>query len=222
MPDNDAIRNKNNQTNSIPLQPLYITSCYEDFADDVAWLNFHNVTPFDIKLRSVSAVCCLEEDIAIDQAHTNSCPRVFLSVGRFNAPTLPYSHNIEDRLHLITPPAMPALKVSLKNMNIPAQTKCFAIIGIQFWADIDRSCWASVKLTFQFSPTYDFTRIFSANIYLEEALLYSSVEEAERIQSVWDEMENATDKLKAYQLRSASFNMQTVYCVSQIIPETSL
>ncbi|WP_455474696.1 hypothetical protein [Bartonella sp. B30(2025)] len=222
MPDNDAIRNANNQINSIPLQPLYVTSCYENFADDIAWLNFHNVTPFDIKLHSVSAVYCLEEDIAINRAHTNSSPKVFLSVGQFNAPTFPYHHNIEDKIHLITPPAMPALEVSLKDINIPAQTKCFAIMGTQFWADIDRTCWASIKLTFQFSPTYNFTKIFSANIYLERAFLRSPIEEAEQIQSAWNEMENVTDQLKAYQLRGALFNMQTTYCVSQIIPETSL
>ncbi|WP_455480123.1 hypothetical protein V4B17_03705 [Bartonella sp. B23] len=222
MPDNDAIRNVNNQVNGTPLQPLYITSCYENFSDDVTWLNFHNVTPFDIKLRSISAVCYWKEDIVTNQAHASSYPKVLLSVGQFNAPTFPYCHNIEDKIHLITPPTMPALEVSLRNINIPAQTKCFAIMGTQFWADIDHTCFASVKLTFQFSPTYDFTKIFSTNIYLEKIFLYSPTEEAERIHSAWDEMENATDQLKAYQLRGTSFNMKTAYCVSQIISEISL
>ncbi|WP_375696388.1 hypothetical protein [Bartonella sp. AP331QHHD] len=166
MPDNDVLQNTNNQVNNIPLQPLFITSCYEEFADDIAWFNFHNIAPFDIKLHSVSGVYCRKPCSDINWEHTNSWPEVFLSVGQFNAPSLPYCHNIEDRIHFISPPEVPASKVLL-SINIPAHTKCFAIIGIQFGADIDRTYGASVKLTFQFSPTYDFTKIFNANIFLE-------------------------------------------------------
>ncbi len=36
MPDNDVLQNTNNQVNNILLQPLFITSCYEEFADDIA------------------------------------------------------------------------------------------------------------------------------------------------------------------------------------------
>lgn len=222
MPDNDAIQNVNNQVNSIPLQPLFITSCYEEFADDIAWFNFHNITPFDIKLHSVYGVYCRKPRSDINWEYTGSWPEVFLSVGQFNAPCVPYCPNIEDRIHFISPPEAPELKVLLGPINIPAHTKCFAIIGMQFWADISKTGGASIKLTFQFSPTYDFTKIFSTNIFLERVFLYSPKEEAKRIQASWDEMEVATDRLKAYQLRCSSSNMETAYYASQIIHETSL
>ncbi|OPB31422.1 hypothetical protein [Bartonella sp. AR 15-3] len=222
MPDNGATQNANNQLNSILLQPLFITSCYEEFSDDITWFNFHNITPFDIKLHSVSGVYCQKPRSDINWEHTSSWPEVFLSVGQFNAPCVPYCHNNADRIYFISPPEAPETKVLLQSINIPAHTKCFVIIGMQFWADISNTCIASIKLTFQFSPTYDFTKTFNTNIFLERMFLRFPKEEAKRIQSSWDEMEYATDRLKAYQLRNTSFNMQTAYYASRIIPEISL
>ncbi|WP_208541731.1 MULTISPECIES: hypothetical protein [Bartonella] len=218
MSNNDATQNADNKIISTSPKSLIITSCYETFADSIVWFNFQNTTPFDIKLHSISGVYHPDPYTDNNWEDDDSWFKVFLSIGIFNAPSALYCHNIVDRVHLISPPEKPMSKVSLKSINIPAYTKCFAIMGIQFWADIDRTQGASIKLTFQFSPTCDFTEVFDTNIFLEGMFLRSARDEAKYIKTAWDEMDIQTDLLKAYQSQGAAFNMRHADCVVRIIP----
>ncbi|WP_375626870.1 hypothetical protein [Bartonella sp. MU37NMGALS] len=207
MPNNDTTQNANNQKTCISLPPLIVTSCYENFSDTIPWFNFQNTTPFDIKVHSVSAIYHQDPHAGNKWERSDLWSKAFLSIGMFNPPFPIHIPKIENEIYFISPPEKPESEVLLKNITIPAHKKHLAIMGIQFWADIDRTCIASTKITFQFSPTYDFTKIFNVDVFLEGMFLFSPKEEAEGIQSAWDEIENMTEELKSYQLRGILSNM---------------